>query len=266
MSEQLFELKVEVPSEYDPEFPLDRLPEDFICPEPLPDFVNDIKLRGVINPIRINIFPKSNKIDILAGNRRVKAARLAGLETIPAIIYREKELSEALWASISADNSRRTDNPMSDLALIDRYFKMGYSESDVARICGIPVGRVRKTLKLLGLSQPLREAFGANLMKPTAAFLAASLPPERQAPLIEKAKRGEKIAVSDVMGARHARSKEELATLFDNVQDIASFKAPDQYIILNGTAMPQVYNDLAEAQLQAARLGPDYKVFKLIQI
>ena len=81
--------------------------------EALGELAESIKLHGVISPIVVTAIEGSDRYRIIAGERRYRASKLAGLETVPVIV---KEYSEQQLAEISlVENLQREDlNPVEE--------------------------------------------------------------------------------------------------------------------------------------------------------
>ena len=122
----------------------------------LEELSQSIKEHGVLQPILIR--PQIyGGYQIVAGERRYRASRMAGLTEIPAII---KELSDSETMQIALiENLQRRD--LSDLeeakgyqTLMDEY---GFSQEEVARTVGKSRSAVANTLRLLGLPDDVKE-------------------------------------------------------------------------------------------------------------
>lgn len=122
----------------------------------LEELSQSIKEHGVLQPILIR--PQIyGGYQIVAGERRYRASRMAGMTEIPAII---KELSDSETMQIALiENLQRRD--LSDLeeakgyqTLMDEY---GFSQEDVARTVGKSRSAVANTLRLLGLPDDVKE-------------------------------------------------------------------------------------------------------------
>lgn len=72
--------------------------------------IESVKLNGVISPIIVRAAKEKNKFEIISGHRRTYAAKIAGLEKIPAII-KEMTDDEAIIAMVDANNQREVIYP-----------------------------------------------------------------------------------------------------------------------------------------------------------
>jgi len=130
-------------------------PRSVFPPERLEELAESIRSNGVIQPVVLRPIPTG--YELVAGERRWRAARLAGLDRIPAII-RPLTDREAMEISM-VENLQRDDlNPM-DAArgykrLMDRF---GMTQEDVAQIIGKNRATIANFLRLLKLPQEAAE-------------------------------------------------------------------------------------------------------------
>ena len=124
--------------------------------EALQELAQSISEHGVLQPIlvRPQIY---GGYQIVAGERRYRASRLAGLTEIPAII-RELSDSETMQVALIENLQRRDLNVLEEAkgykTLIDEY---GFSQEDVARTVGKSRSAVANILRLLGLPDEVKE-------------------------------------------------------------------------------------------------------------
>jgi ParB family chromosome partitioning protein len=148
--------------------PADRgLPIELISPNPrnprrrfadeeLADLCQSIREHGVVQPVVVRPSQTSGRYEIIAGERRWRAAQLAGMKEIPAII-RDVGDREALELAI-VENIQRTDlNPVEEALgfqqLIDDH---GYTQADLGQVIGKSRSHVANTLRLLKLPEDVR--------------------------------------------------------------------------------------------------------------
>lgn len=122
----------------------------------LTDLCNSIKAHGVLQPILVRPVA-GGRYEIVAGERRWRAAQRAGLHAIPAVI-REFNDVEVLEVAI-IENVQRTDlNPIEEAqgfqALIDRF---GRTQQDIADAVGKSRPHIANMLRLLALPDDLQE-------------------------------------------------------------------------------------------------------------
>ena len=145
-----------------------RAPIEFLRPNPrnprkrsddgeLDELAASIKERGVIQPIVVRAIPRiADAYEIIAGERRWRAAQRAGLHDIPVIVVEAGD-REALEIAI-VENVQRADlNALEEAA---GYAQLGadygYSHGDIARVVGKSRSHVANTLRLANLPEHTR--------------------------------------------------------------------------------------------------------------
>ncbi len=122
----------------------------------LNELANSIRAHGVLQPILVRPIA-GGKYEIVAGERRWRAAQRAGLHAIPAVV---RELNEVEVLEIAiVENVQRTDlNPIEEAqgfqALIDRF---GRTQQDIADAVGKSRPHIANMLRLLALPEDLQE-------------------------------------------------------------------------------------------------------------
>ena len=151
-----------------PVVPVDRrVPIEFISPNPrnprrsfadaeLEDLAGSIRSHGIVQPIVVRPRPGGH-YEIIAGERRWRAAQRAGLTDVPVII-RDVDDRVALELAI-VENVQRSDlNPVEEALgyqqLIDDH---NYVQTDLAQIIGKSRSHVANTLRLLKLPDNIRD-------------------------------------------------------------------------------------------------------------
>lgn len=119
------------------------------------ELTDSIKEYGVIQPILCR--PKKNKYEIIAGERRFRASKRAGLETIPVIV---KNIDEKSLMEISLiENIQRQDlNPIEEaLAYEDLREEFGYTQEELAKKLGKSRSYIANILRLLKLDEETKK-------------------------------------------------------------------------------------------------------------
>ena len=123
----------------------------------LDELAASIKERGVIQPIVVRAAPGSaDAYEIIAGERRWRAAQRAGLHEVPIAIVEATDKQSLEFAII--ENVQRADlNPIEEAsgyqALMDEH---GYTQDEVAQIVGKSRPHVANTVRLLKLAEPVQ--------------------------------------------------------------------------------------------------------------
>ena len=124
-------------------------------PEALADLADSIRQHGIIQPLTVRKL-QSGYYQIIAGERRWRAARMAGLDQVPAIVIEADDRKAMELAMI--ENLQREDlNPMEEAEgyhqLMEQY---GLTQEETAQRVGKSRPAVANALRLLNLCPPLR--------------------------------------------------------------------------------------------------------------
>lgn len=151
----------------------------------LADLAASIQEHGVIQPVLLR--PAKKGYELVAGERRWRAARLAGLKEIPAIVRNLDEKTNALYALI--ENVQREDlNPIEEAEGIREIIeKYELTQEETAKIVGKSRPYVSNALRLLSLPQQVKELVEAGELSQGHARAVAGL--EGEALQIEAAKK-----------------------------------------------------------------------------
>jgi ParB family transcriptional regulator, chromosome partitioning protein len=145
-----------------------RLPLAFLTANPnnprkhfrddaLADLTASIKERGVVQPLIVRpVTGATDKYEIIAGERRWRAAQKAGLHDVPVII-REASDKESLEIAIIENVQRADLNSLEEARgyqqLIDQY---GYSQQELADVIGKSRPHIANTIRLLSLPEAVQ--------------------------------------------------------------------------------------------------------------
>jgi ParB family chromosome partitioning protein len=171
-----------------------RVPIEFVKPNPknprrvysdeeLDELAASIKERGIIQPVVVRaVRGVKDSYEIIAGERRWRAAQRAGLHDVP-IVTLDVSDSEALELAI-IENVQRTDlNPLEEAggyqSLADEYH---HSHDQIAKIVGKSRVHITNTLRLLKLPEPVKAYINAGKLSAGAArMLVSAADPEEMA-------------------------------------------------------------------------------------
>lgn len=145
-----------------------RLPVEFLIanranprrefdPDQLEDLTNSIREKGVMQPLLVRPSSDPNVFEIIAGERRWRAAQKAGLHDVPVIV-RDVDDKEALELAIIENVQRADLSPLEEAMgygqLMDQF---GYTQQDLAQVIGKSRSHVANTLRLLRLPDDVRD-------------------------------------------------------------------------------------------------------------
>ena len=124
--------------------------------EPLQELAESIREHGLIQPLLVRPLPEGG-YQIVAGERRYRASRMAGLREVPVIV-RELDDQKTMELALIENLQRENLNPMEEAAgyqeLMETY---GMTQADVAKSVGKSRSAVANTLRLLNLPQKVMD-------------------------------------------------------------------------------------------------------------
>jgi ParB family transcriptional regulator, chromosome partitioning protein len=131
-------------------------PRTQMNPDAIADLADSIKAQGVIQPILVRPVP-DGEFEIIAGERRWRAAKLAGLESVPVLVRDVRD--ELALAMALIENIQREDlNPLEEAQGIQRLVaEFGMTHEAAAAAVGRSRSGVTNLLRLLGLAKPVQD-------------------------------------------------------------------------------------------------------------
>jgi ParB family transcriptional regulator, chromosome partitioning protein len=199
--------------------PVDRIdpnpdqPRTYFAQDALDELTASVREHGVLQPILVRPFGTS-RYQLVAGERRWRAATAAGLDTIPAMI---EELADDIALEIAIiENLQREDlSPLEEAVMYDRMVKEhGYSIRRLAQKLGKDKGYLENRLRLADAPPEIQEL--VSLRKDTISHAYELLKvedPKKRRRLAEQVARGELTLVKlreRVEGRRRTRRTAEL--------------------------------------------------------
>lgn len=167
MAEEIIQLQVE---ELQPN-PLQ--PRGVITPESLVDLVDSIKEHGILEPLVVAKTPAG--FQIVAGERRWRASKLAGLTHVPVIV--RETTPKGMLEMALVENVQRVDlNPLDRARGFEQLMnEFGLTTSEVAVRIGKSVAYVSNTMRLLSLPDALKDGLLSQLISEGHARALSSI-------------------------------------------------------------------------------------------
>ena len=211
--------------------------------ESLQELADSISQHGIIQPLTVRKL-SSGYYQIIAGERRWRAARLAGLQEVPVIVIEADDRKAAELAMI--ENLQREDlNPMEEAAgfqsLIESYHM---TQEEAAQRVGKSRSAVTNALRLLGLTPSVRKLVEEGKLSAGHARALVPLSPSLQ----------ESAANAIVSGGLSVRQTEALVKRLSAEKKEAQAKDPDEVDYL-----AEAQNELKARLCRGVKIGPGRK-------
>ena len=211
--------------------------------ESLQELADSISQHGIIQPLTVRKL-SSGYYQIIAGERRWRAARLAGLQVVPVIVIEADDRKAAELAMI--ENLQREDlNPMEEAAgfqsLIESYHM---TQEEAAQRVGKSRSAVTNALRLLGLTPSVRKLVEEGKLSAGHARALVPLSPSLQ----------ESAANAIVSGGLSVRQTETLVKRLSAEKKEAQAKDPDEVDYL-----AEAQNELKARLCRGVKIVPGRK-------
>ncbi len=123
-------------------------PRKYLDPEGIAELASSIADKGIIQPLVVRT--KDNGYEIVAGERRFRAAQKVGLSSVPVVV---KDLSdqETLEIAIIENLQRENLNPVEEARAFKQLLGFGLNQQEVAKSVGKSRSAIANTLRLLSL-------------------------------------------------------------------------------------------------------------------
>ena len=165
------------------EIPLDKIerdegqPREEFEPEPLARLAESIRTKGLLQPISVRWVKDRKKYVIVAGERRWRAAAMAGMTSISCVVLDRPLGPGELLALQCIENLIREDLKPIEEARAFRTLSTvnNWSGNQLAKELGISQSSVAQALALLDLPEPIQASIDAGTLAPSTAYAIAKL-------------------------------------------------------------------------------------------
>ncbi|MCI7421106.1 MAG: ParB/RepB/Spo0J family partition protein [Alphaproteobacteria bacterium] len=141
-----------VPCSFQPRTEFDR--------EALESLAQSIKEKGVLQPLLVR--KKNDKYEIIAGERRWRAAQLAGLDEVPVIV-KDLNDSETLEIALIENLQRENLSAIEEAEGLNRLMsEYAYTQEIIGKVIGKSRSYIANTLRLLGLPEEIKQLVKEN--------------------------------------------------------------------------------------------------------
>ena len=159
--------------------------------EQLEELAASIRENGILQPLVV--VASAGGYELIAGERRLRAAVRAGLERVPVVLHDSVGESEMLELALVENLQREDLGPMERARAYERLLSShGLTQEDVARKVGKSRVTISNTLRLLGLPQPVLDALEQGLLgeghaRPLLALATATRQIEAMQAVVKRA-------------------------------------------------------------------------------
>ena len=166
--------------------------------EKLEELTKSIKNQGVLSPILVRELGL-NEYEVIAGERRLRASKKAGLSSIPCLVD-QKQDQDALISALIENLQREDLNPVEEARGLDRLKReFGLTQDEVANSTGKARSTIANTLRILSLPSTVLEMLSRGEIEKGHAKLLASMEP-REAEETAKKIIKNKLSIKDLSG------------------------------------------------------------------
>lgn len=140
-------------------------PRSEFNPQDLQELADSIREKGIIQPLIVTHNIEEDNYELIAGERRLRASKLAGLNHVPVVVM-DVENEDSLLEIALIENIQRTDlNPIEEADAYKKLIeKFGYTQEETARRVGKQRSTVTNMLRLLKLPDSVRKDVSSGLL------------------------------------------------------------------------------------------------------
>tara|TARA_B100000212_G_scaffold109439_1_gene81435 strand:+ start:1341 stop:2186 length:846 start_codon:yes stop_codon:yes gene_type:complete len=166
--------------------------------EKLDELTKSIKNQGVLSPILVRELGL-NEYEVIAGERRLRASKKAGLSSIPCLVD-QKQDQDALISALIENLQREDLNPVEEAKGLDRLKReFGLTQDEVANSTGKARSTIANTLRILSLPSTVLEMLSRGEIEKGHAKLLASME-QKEAEETAKKIIKNKLSIKDLSG------------------------------------------------------------------
>lgn len=154
-------------------------PRQYFDHTALEDLVSSIQERGIVEPLIVTS-KGDGTYELIAGERRLRAAKIAGIENVPCIVRTAND-QEKLELAIIENVQRHDLNPIEEAIAYQRLIdEFGMTQDDVGQRVGKSRPQVGNIIRLLQLPEEIRQALVDRKISASNARTLLSLPTEAE--------------------------------------------------------------------------------------
>ena len=151
----------------------------------LAELTESIKKQGVLSPILVRELGL-NEFEVIAGERRLRSSKMAGLKTIPCLVDQKKD-KDALISALIENLQREDLNPVEEAKGFDRLKReFGLTQDEVASSTGKARSTIANSLRILTLPNLVLDMLSSGKIEKGHAKLLASMQPNKAEEVAKK--------------------------------------------------------------------------------
>lgn len=177
--------------------------------EGMTELVKSVKEHGVLMPVLVRDVPEG--FELVAGFRRVEAAKKAGLKEIPASLVSAKEDDDAIVLQVVENLQREDMSPIEEAEAYQYLVEHGMKQTEIAKAVGKSKGYISQRINLLKVDDSVRESVERGELPVSSVRDLSGMSKEDQKKVVEKAKKaaedGTKVTKSGKKSERSAKGE-----------------------------------------------------------
>ena len=145
----------------------------------LDDLVESIKTNGLIQPIVVRKL-ENNRYEIIAGERRWRAAQIAGLSKVPVVVTEATD-QKAFELALGENIQREDLNPIEEALAIKNLIEVyNFSHDEILKITGKRGSTIANTIRILDLPENVTKLIAENKLSRGHGIALLALPDENE--------------------------------------------------------------------------------------
>ncbi len=173
----------------------------------LQELADSIRARGILQPLLVRAHPaEEGRFQIVAGERRWRAAAMAGLHEVPVLV-RPLTDTEAMAGALVENLQRQDLNPIEEAEGYSRLLdEFGMTQETLAHAVGKSRSHLTNTLRLMNLPEPVKQALRNGVISAGhgRALLSTAYPEAAMATVVEK---GLSVRQTEALATRRVREQ-----------------------------------------------------------
>lgn len=215
------------------------IPIDLIDPSPhqvrsvfdVADLVESIKKRGLLQPL--GVVKRGDRYELVFGERRLRAAREAGLRQVPCVVFSGVDDAAAAELGFIENIARKNITQGERCLMVARLLELGYTPEEVAQTSGVTpayvveaakVGRWLEEVVRIHGQEKAAVLLGRDMSMTALLRLARTVPPEEALEALQKGLPGEGRVGTRPYRIRLSRLQSTLEELVAKVRSLKEYR------------------------------------------